>query len=155
MIKGKKFLISFAIIIIIILFSTLIYFAFFWKRNINIEFENNTNSIISNLKIKSNALKDNINIPPIKPNEKYKVKLNSSEEFTETEAYLALENTNEQNQKEFFSIIGYIEKGSGENVKIILKNYDNGKLLINVNGEEMHGVSEKEMYGEEINTKEN
>ncbi|WWU66781.1 hypothetical protein QJR26_18365 (plasmid) [Clostridium baratii] len=149
MIKKNKFLFGSIILLLIsILFLTLIYFAFFWKKNISIELENNTNSTISNLKIKSNALKDTINIPQIKQNEIYKVKFNSSEKFTETEAYILLEHTTEQKQKEFFTIIGYIEKGSGENVKVILKNYENGKLIIDVNGEELTGLSEKEMFEE-------
>lgn len=134
-------------LITILLFSILIYFAFFSKNYIKIEIKNNTNSTISNLKIVSLELKNNINIPTINPNEKYKVKFRPSEEFTKGEASIELEYTNEQNQKEYFSLIGYTE-GSAENVKVILKNYENGKLLIDINGEEQSGVSEKEMYGE-------
>ncbi|MGG7098224.1 hypothetical protein [Clostridium sardiniense] len=150
----KNVLARFIILITIILFSILIYFAFFSKNYINIEIKNNTNSTISNLKITSKSFKSDINIPSIKSNEKYKVKIDTEKEFTEGAASIQLEHINIQNQKEFFSVIGYTE-GSAENVKIILKNYENGKLLINVNGEEMYGVSEKEMYGEEINTKQN
>ncbi|WWU66698.1 hypothetical protein QJR26_17840 (plasmid) [Clostridium baratii] len=134
-------------LITILLFSILIYFAFFSKNYIKIEIKNNTNSTISNLKIVSLELKNNINIPTINPNEKYKVKFRPSEEFTKGEASIELEYTNEQNQKEYFSLIGYTE-GSAENVKVILKNYENGKLTIDINGEELTGVSEKEMYGE-------
>lgn len=143
MINIKKILIT---LIIFTLFLSSIYFAFFWKKDVNIKFINNTNSIISNLKIKSKELKNDLIIPPIKPNEKYKIKFNSSEEFTKGEASIELEHTNEQNQKEFFTIIGYIEKGSGENINIIFKSYENGKLIITENGEEVTGISEKEIY---------
>lgn len=144
---GKKTLFNFTIIIIGVSFLTLIYFAFFSKNYIKIEIKNNTNSTINNLKIKSTELKHTITIPPIKSNEKYKLKIDSSEELTNEEASIQLEHINNKTQ-EFFNIISYIEKGSGENIKVILKNYENGKLTIDINGEELTGVSEKEMYGE-------
>lgn len=138
----------FIILITIILISVLIYFSIFSKNYINIEIKNNTNSTINNLKITSKSLGNDINIPTIKPNENYKIKIDPEKEFTEGAASIQLEYINTKNQKELFTIIGYTE-GSAEKVKISLKNYEKGRLLINVNGEEMHGVSEKEMYKEE------
>ncbi|WP_338631737.1 hypothetical protein [Clostridium baratii] len=143
----KKFLYNFIKVLISILIFVLIYFVIFSKNYIKIDIKNTTNSSINNLKIVSRQLKNNINIPSISPNEKYKVKFRPSEEFTEGAASIELEYTNEQNQKEYFSLIGYTE-GSAENVKVILKNYENGKLIIDINGEELTGISEKEMYGE-------
>ncbi|MBY0757196.1 hypothetical protein K5V21_17330 [Clostridium sardiniense] len=144
----------FIILITIILFSVLIYFTIFSKNYINIEIKNNTNSTINNLKITSKSLRNDINIPTIKSNENYKIKIDPEKEFTEGAASIQLEYINTKNQKELFTIIGYTE-GSAENVKILLKNYEKGRLIININGEEMHGVSEKEMYGEETNTNQN
>lgn len=139
----KNYIFLLATLIGIISISCFLYFLFLGKSNIEIKLKNNTNSTINNLKIVSESLENIIDIPPIKPNETYEVKINSSEQFTNGEASIVLEHTNEQNQKEFFTIIGYIEKGSGENVKIILKNYKDGKLIIVENGEELHGISKK------------
>lgn len=119
-IKKNIFIIT---IPLILLTSFMICFTIFSKQsNININLKNNTNLTLNNLTIVSESMKSNINIPPIKPNETYKIKINSFNEFIKEEGSIYLNYKNKENKEEKICIIGYIEKGQEKNVNITIKN---------------------------------
>ncbi len=121
--KSTKKNIFIIIIPLILLTSLVIYFAIFSKEsNINIRLKNNTNSTLNNLTIVSESMKSNINIPPIKPNETYTIKIDSLNEFIKEEGSIYLNYKNKENKEEKICIIGYIEKGQEKNINITIKN---------------------------------
>ncbi len=127
-IEKKGILIS---IPLIILTSCIIYFTVFLREsNINIELKNNTNSTLNNLTIISESMESNINIPPIKSNKTYKIKINSLNEFIKEEGSIYLSYKNTENKEKSICIIGYIEKGQEKNVTIIITKDENGQLNI-------------------------
>ena len=119
------------VIPLIILTSYIMYFTVFSREpNINIKVKNNTNSTINDLKIISESMRNNINIPPIKSNETYKIKINSLNEFIKEEGSIYLSYKNKENKEEKICIIGYIEKGQEENVTIIISKDKNKEYNI-------------------------
>lgn len=119
----KKFIIMFLLILIVLIFAGI---SFFNKnQSIVITFRNNTNYYVENLKLNYTNLKNDINIPTIKPNDTYCLIFDSSSNDDFYEGSMKIYYIEKDNKKVEKVVIPYFERGYKGKVDINIESDNN------------------------------
>ncbi|MEB1808449.1 MAG: hypothetical protein LPK26_14355 [Bacillaceae bacterium] len=119
------------IIFILLGFVAGYYFTSLFDRGFKIEIRNDTNAEISGMYLTYYTSIPNVDIPAIGANKKYKLKVNPTEDFSETS--MELQYKDKQGRLHQETVFGYIEQGySGEAIVTIQLIDEEGKLQIEV-----------------------
>ena len=97
------------------------------NQGYEITIENQSNQLIQGLRIKYANNNIGVDVPSIATKSIIKVKVPPKEEFGETSIILEYTDKSEFKRKE--TIIGYVDKGFGGNVKVIILDLDNNGIL--------------------------